>query len=84
VTLPAESLQFWYSQAEQRKVESMVRRGDRVVEEVSGYLSLLPNFKGQCRPLLMSRFRFSSSSSYLQSLAQIILYTYTNMMEETK
>jgi hypothetical protein len=59
-------------------------RGDRVVEEVSGYLSVLLNFKGQCRPLLMSRLRFSSSSSYLQSLAQIIFYTYTNTMEETK
>jgi hypothetical protein len=59
-------------------------RGDRVVEEVTGYLSLVPNFKGQCRPSLMSRLRFSSSSSYLQSLAQIKLYTYTNMMEETK
>jgi hypothetical protein len=31
VTLPAESLEFWYSQAEQRKVESMVR-------EVTGLL----------------------------------------------
>jgi hypothetical protein len=47
-------------------------------------IALTPNFKGQCRPPLMSRLRFSSSSSYLQSLAQIILYNYTNMMEETK